>query len=105
MACWRILHILNKKCPLITQIWNGLRKAILESQKTCRREAIWENQKLDCSPVAAVPSLYPQSILPYAKPGLLPDTPSSRYLFYPSRYKYREGVYTGRLMILADRGT
>ena len=90
---------------ILQQASNLLRQAISESQKTCRREAIWENQNLDCSLVAAMPSLYPQSLLPYAKPGSLPDTPSSRYLFYPSRYKYREGVYAGQLMILADRGT
>jgi hypothetical protein len=90
---------------ILNQASGVLRQAIMESQKSCRREAIWENQKLNCSLVAAEPSLYPQSVLPYATPGSLPDTPSNRYLFYPSRYKYREGVYAGRLMILADRGT
>jgi C-terminal processing protease CtpA/Prc len=38
-------------------------------------------------------------------PDSLPGKPSSRYLFYPSRYKYREGAYSGKLMILTDRGT
>ena len=82
-----------------------LQKAILQSQLPCDRGGIWENLKPDCSLVVTIPSLYPQSVLAYAKPGLLPDKPSSRYLFYPSRYAYREGVYSGQLMILADQGT
>lgn len=90
---------------MLLQVSGVLREAIIESQKACRREAIWENQNPDCSLIAATPSLYPQSVLSYAKPGSLPDTPSSQYLFYPSRYKYREGIYAGQLMILADRGT
>lgn len=82
-----------------------LRKAISESEKICDRSRVWENQKPNCSPVSETPQLYPQSVLPFAKPGSLPDKPSSRYLFFPSRYNYREGVYSGQLVILADQGT
>lgn len=82
-----------------------LHQAMREAQRPCARESVWENREPGCSLVATTPSLYPQSVLPYAKPGSLPDTPSSRYLFYPSRYAYAEGVYTGQLMVLADRGT
>jgi hypothetical protein len=82
-----------------------LRQAVRETQHPCARESVWENRKPGCSLVATAPPLYPQSVLPYAKPGSLPDTPSSRYLFYPSRYAYREGVYTGQLLVLVDRGT
>jgi C-terminal processing protease CtpA/Prc len=35
----------------------------------------------------------------------MPDKPSSRFLFYPSRYAYREGVYSGQLIVLVDQGT
>ena len=84
---------------------NVLRKAISESQQSCERSSLWENRKPHCSLVAITPSLYPQSVLPYANPGSLPDKPSSRFLFYPSRYEYREGVYSGKLMVLADQGT
>ncbi|MDQ3800991.1 MAG: S41 family peptidase [Acidobacteriota bacterium] len=90
---------------LLLQGENVLRKAISESQKICDRGGVWQNRKPDCSLVADAPPLYPQSVLPYAKPGSLPDKPSSRFLFYPSRYSYREGVYSGQLMILADYGT
>jgi hypothetical protein len=83
----------------------SLRQAMRETQQPCARESIWENRKPGCSLVATAPPLYPQSVLPYAKPGSLPNTPSSRYIFYPSRYAYGEGIYTGRLLVLVDRGT
>lgn len=82
-----------------------LRQAMRETQQACARESVWENRKPDCSLLATAPPLYPQSLLPYAKPGSLPDTPSSRYIFYPSRYAYEEGVNAGRLLVLVDRGT
>jgi len=90
---------------LLLQGANILRKAISESQQPCTRDAVWENRKTDCSLVATTPPLYPQSVLPFAKPSSLPDKPSSRFLFYPSRYAYREGVYSGPLMVLVDQGT
>jgi hypothetical protein len=82
-----------------------LRQAIGEARQPCARESVWENRKPGCSLVVTAPPLYPQSVLPYARPGSLPDTPSSRYIFYPSRYAYLEGVYAGRLLVLVDRGT
>jgi hypothetical protein len=90
---------------LLRQGADILRKAMLESQKPCERSGVWENRKPDCSLVATTPPLYPQSVLPYAKPGSMPDKPSSRFLFYPSRYAYREGVYSGQLIVLVDQGT
>lgn len=82
-----------------------LRQAMRETQHPCARESVWENRKPACSLVANTPPLFPQSVLPYAKPGSLPNTPSSRYIFYPSRYAYAEGVYAGPLLVLVDRGT
>jgi hypothetical protein len=90
---------------LLLQGADILRKAIAESQKPCDRSGVWENRKPDCSLIATTPPLYPQSVLAFAKPGSLPDQPSSRFLFYPSRYAYREGVYEGQLMVLVDQGT
>jgi hypothetical protein len=90
---------------LLLQGADILRKAIAESQKPCDRVVVWENRKPDCSLVADAPPLYPQSVLAFAEPGSLPDKASSRFLFYPSRYAYREGVYAGKLMVLADQGT
>lgn len=82
-----------------------LRMAIRETQRPCSLAILWENRTPGCSLVATAPPLYPQSVLPYARPGSLPDVPSSRYIFYPSRYAYREGVYAGRLLVLVDQGT
>jgi Peptidase family S41 len=90
---------------LLLQAADTLHKAIGETQQPCAREIIWENRKPGCSLVATAPPLYPQSVLPYAKPGSLPDRTSSRYIFYPSRYVYREGVYAGQLFVLVDQGT
>lgn len=90
---------------LLLQGENILRKAISESQQPCDRGGVWENRKPDCLLVVTAPPLYPQSVLAFAEPGSLPDKPSSRFLFYPSRYAYREGVYAGRLMVLVDQGT
>lgn len=80
------------------QAADKLRKAISESQQPCRLEAIWQNQKPNCSLVVTAPTLYPQSVLSYAKPGSLPELPSSRY-------GYREGAYSGKLLILVDERT
>lgn len=82
-----------------------LKKALMESKKTCDRSVLWENGKPDCSLVEQQLLLYPQSVLSYAKPGSLPQLPASRYLFYPSCYAYQEGVYDGKLFILVDRNT
>jgi hypothetical protein len=98
-------HCTPPNQELLLQGADILRKAILESQKSCDRSGVWENRKPACSLVANTPPLYPQSVLPFAKPDSLPDKPSSRFLFYPSRYAYREGVYSGQLMVLADQGT
>ena len=90
---------------ILTRASNTLRQAIAETEHTCLRESLWANQKPNCSLVASAPTLYPQSILPYAVPNSLPDKPSGGYLFYPSRYSYHEGVFSGKLMILVDSRT
>lgn len=90
---------------LLLQAAATLRQAIQETQQACARESVWENRKPSCSLVVTTPPLYPQSVLPYSEPGSLPDRPSSRYIFYPSRYIYREGVYSGQLLVLVDQGT
>lgn len=90
---------------LLIKALAGIRKAISEAQRTCHLDIVWQNLKPSCSLVVTDPPLYPQSVLSYAKPGELRDIPSSRYVFYPSRYTYREGVYSGALMVLVDQGT
>lgn len=82
-----------------------LKMAITQSEQPCDRSVVWENGKPACNLVVDTPRLYPQSILGYAAPGALPALPSSNYLFYPSRYVYKEGVYTGKLVVLVDANT
>ncbi len=82
-----------------------LRRAITEAEKPCDISMIWEDRTPPCSLVVTEPVLYPDCILPYAKPGSLPDRPSSFILFYPSRYRYHEHVYSGRLIVLVDHST
>ena len=81
-----------------------LEVAIVASKEPCDRSAVWENEKLSCSLISHI-ELYPQSVLPYAKPGSLGRLPSTQFLFYPSRYNYREGVYAGTVTILVDANT
>ncbi len=51
------------------------------------------------------PELFASGTLPDVRPGELPDSPSSVHLFYPSRYHYHEGVYSGPLLVLVDEKT
>jgi len=86
---------------LLSKTAENLRTEIAETQKTCDRSGVWENLKLDCSLV--VSALKP--VLPYAKPGEINDAEISGLLFGASFYTYREGVYSGKLMILIDQKT
>lgn len=84
------------------------RKAISEAERSCRQEGVWQGQKPGCELVALEPPMYTTGILPYAKPGEVTEKqyPESRTkLFYPSRYRYHEGVYRGLLIVLVDRET
>lgn len=98
-------HSYDTQRNLLIKASNVIRTAISEAQRPCRLDVVWQNLKPSCSLVVTDPPLYPQSVLPYAKPGELSDTPSSRYVFYPSRYVYREGVYSGELIVLVDQWT
>jgi len=89
----------------LQQAENILRMALSESQKPCDRSGLWKNRKPDCSLVVQRPVLYPQSVQAYSKPGSLPEAASSQFIFFPSRYAYKEGVYSGKLIVLVDRNT
>ncbi len=82
-----------------------LRKALAEAEQPCDLTPMWDDLKPSCSLVVADPVLHPDCILAYSRPGLLPDRPSSFILFYPSRYVYHEGAYSGPLLVLVDHGT
>jgi hypothetical protein len=81
------------------------RKALDEARLPVTRDNIWNNEKPGRPLVAKDPALYATGALPYLKPGELADKPASPHVFYPSRYTYHEGVYSGPLIVLVDRGT
>lgn len=93
---------------VLSQAAEVLRKALAQTQQPCDRSALWQNQKINCSLLVTEPPLYTSGILAYAKPGEISEAkyPESRtQLFYPSRYTYQEGLYSGPVLVLVDRET
>lgn len=84
-----------------------IRRALAEAQRPCARDAAWHNQPVGCSAVAGG-MLYTSGFLEYWKAGAITDAdfPESRnHIYYPSRFEYREGVYSGELLVLIDQET
>jgi hypothetical protein len=81
-----------------------LKEAIVAASTQCDLRPLWENKALNCSIVVDRP-LFVTGILSHVAPGTLPDRPSSHVLFSPSRYRYQEGVYRGRLAVIVDDDT
>lgn len=83
----------------------AFRRAGEEAGRHCDLSPLWEGRSVGCS-LTATGGVFASGALAYAAPGELgPASPAHRYLFSPSLYSYREGVYTGPLAILVDRGT
>ena len=83
-----------------------LRSALDEARKPCVRDDMWNDQLPGCSLVVSEPPLYSSGLLAYARPGSRPpDNLSCCPLFYPVRFTYEEGTYSGPLFILVDRET
>jgi hypothetical protein len=80
------------------------RRALAAAKEPVARDAIWQNKPVP-EIVAKAPDLFTTGILPYAKPGEIPDSSSSPVLFSPSRYHYHEGTYSGPLLVLVDQNT
>jgi len=81
------------------------RRAGEEAGRSCDLAPLWEGRSAGCS-LTATAGVFASGALAYAAPGELgPVSPAHRYLFSPSLYAYREGVYTGPLAVLVDRGT
>jgi C-terminal processing protease CtpA/Prc len=77
------------------------RRDLAEAQKNCDLSPLWENKKSDCSLVV---SFAPGPVV-YAKPGDFANTVLGSIYFSASRYAYREGVFSGKLVILIDPRT
>jgi Peptidase family S41 len=80
------------------------RRALVAAIEPVARDAVWQNKPVPAL-VSKDPELYGGGILPYARSGDFPESPSSGLLFYPSRYRYHEGAYAGPLLVLVDQNT
>ncbi len=78
---------------------------LAESRQHCDQDALWLDDSIPCS-IVGEGALYTTGTLAYAAPGALPGNDrSAAYLFLPSTYVYREGVYRGPLAVLVDGNT
>ncbi|MBA3890118.1 MAG: hypothetical protein H0X64_06275 [Gemmatimonadaceae bacterium] len=82
-----------------------LRQQRREADKACDRSALWEGRPASCSLVVTEPPRYSTGLVAYAEPGTVDAAPPGFALFSPARYRYREGMYRGPLLVLIDGGT
>lgn len=77
-------------------------KALDES---CDLSGVWNGDTPGCEQMTN-DRITSCGLLPYAKPGLLPpDLPGATAVFNSSRFEYRESVFKGKVLIIADRYT
>lgn len=82
------------------------RAAIAKTKETCDRSGVWldEPKAPSCSLVVN-DMLFATSLLPYAKPGSLPQGDATNLLFSPAQFAYHEGVNRLPLYVLVDSRT
>jgi Peptidase family S41 len=87
---------------LVERAREGAAQAKVEAGRRCDLSGIWsqEESRLPCDPVARLDG-YPR----YARPGELDGLLTKDLLFGASRYPYREGAWSGPLVVLVDRST
>jgi hypothetical protein len=90
---------------LLAQAAEIYRRALVEARLPVARDAIWNNQKPASSLLVKDPAIYATGALPYLKPGELANPLGGPRVFYPSRYAYHEGAYSGPLIVLVDGRT
>jgi hypothetical protein len=76
-----------------------------QAEQPCDRNPLWEGKPITCSALVTEPATYATGALDYARPGSTPKLSSCCALFYPSRYRFEEGAYRGKLFVLIDRET
>jgi hypothetical protein len=89
---------------LLMRAADTYRRALAAAKQPVARDAVWQNKPVPAL-VAKDPELFASGIFPFARSADFPDSPSSGQLFYPSRYRYHEGVYAGPLLVLVDHNT
>jgi hypothetical protein len=93
----------SKHQPLMQRAREVYERALGAARQTCGRSTVWTGRTPDCRLSATDGPLYGSGVLPYAAPGSLPKNISCCYLFGAHRFKYREGFYSGKLLVLVDR--
>jgi hypothetical protein len=81
-----------------------LTETIRELRTPCDVTPLWRGDVVACRQLVTT-GLHSTGVLPYARPDDLTGLEVGESLFHPLGYGYREGVYTGRLFVLMDRGS
>jgi hypothetical protein len=80
-------------------------RLLAEARRPCPAERRWRDERAGgCSGVVRG-GLYGTGLFDHVAPGELIGVASAGELFSPSRYAYREGAYSGPLVVLVDRHT
>ena len=77
---------------------------IREVESPCDVTPLWRGETVGCRQLVS-DGMYSTGVLPYAQASELEGLAAAPALFHPLDYGYREGVYTGKLFILMDRGS
>lgn len=81
-----------------------LTETIRELRTPCDVAPLWRGEAVACRQLVTT-GLHSTGVLPYAGPDELTGLEVGESLFHPLGYGYREGVYTGRLVVVMDGGS
>ena len=81
-----------------------LGETIREIGTPCDMTPLWRGEPVACRQLVTT-GLHSTGMLAYAGPDELAGLEAGESLFHPLAYGYREGVYTGRLFVVMDRGS
>src|SRR5690606_31202086 len=87
---------------MLDSLRDELAGVMQEVQIPCDLSPLWRGEPADCRQLVTG-ALYSTGPLSYAEPGALEGVESASWLFHPAAYGYREGVYTGQLVVVMDR--
>lgn len=77
---------------------------IREVETPCDLSGMWKGEPVSCRQLV-VDGSYSTGVLPYARTEDLAGLRDPSSLFHPASYGYREGVYTGRVIVVMDHGS
>lgn len=96
----------GEQSKLLAQAAVTLRTLLDEARQPCDSTDIWTTppDKQRCSMLNRTP-LFATGLFDYATAGSLAGLSAAAILFQPQHYEYQEHVFTGRLVVLVDKGT